>query len=701
MKNNILIKNSLIGLILALLLFSCKENKPKGDEFSWSPDGKKLALVNVESNELLLVELEANQIKQVTPIDSISDEKAKIYLSGWSRDGSYLLYAKSSSSALEILTYAIAEQKLTRIDRIPIDEKKGIEGKVFVSWSPTMNRILWLSWNKPGEHLLFSALPDGKDKKLLIKLVGEKIFPFPAWSPDGEWITYSIYIQDGHKNNGLWKMKSDGSENQQIFPTNEITAFQWQPDGSHLAVVKKVVSKTNQEQGKSKDSTYLYKLSLIDSNGENESFLSEEKLQIVKLAWSPDGKQLAFFQWQDNSSAVWVFDLASNQKVKINFNKVQDFFGWGSSDQLFYTTDYPKELVTETKEQKDVRELFETLRGVLNENLLVKTAQFQQSNQNTNIFAFVSGGENNAVAYYKSSKPNVSIDETYYPVIEFSDGERLYPVRTKAQYIAAADECYLNQNYTAALDHLSHYWEVDLNATNFDAQFNLAKMIEKLKADPDSSQFKRNYEALKDGALLKTMLTLRKLNQNEKADWLRNQFQKLIFHISVTSENQKDISDEIYWSLMGAYSRYNELAAGISDLDRLRQTDELDSNLIAFTNYAQAILAIQAKQYELSLRKMESAIKFLSPELAELDDIKGLLSLCLSNLNEKRAALLVLILQETMRRFPENKDVFQIYDMLGDVYLKQGQREKAMEAYQTAVVLNFDRHDIWHKILGE
>ncbi|HEX9971840.1 MAG TPA: tetratricopeptide repeat protein, partial [bacterium] len=71
------------------------------------------------------------------------------------------------------------------------------------------------------------------------------------------------------------------------------------------------------------------------------------------------------------------------------------------------------------------------------------------------------------------------------------------------------------------------------------------------------------------------------------------------------------------------------------------------------------------------------------------------------NLNEKRAALLVSILQETMRRFSANKDIFQIYDMLGDVYLKQGQREKALEAYQTAVVLNFDRHEIWHKILGE
>jgi Tol biopolymer transport system component len=698
MRNSIIIKNILVGLIVALFIVSCKENEPKGDEFSWSPDGKKLAMINVESKELVLIELEGEKISHVTPIDSIAGEKEKIYMPCWSRDGRYLLYAKSSKAALDVLIYDFEDNKLTRIDHIPIDEKKGVEGKVFISWSPTMNRILWMSWNNLAEPLLFSALPDGKDKKLLIKLHGEKNYTFPAWSPDGEWIAYLVNIQDGNKNNGLWKIKYDGTENQQFFPANEITTFQWQPDGSHLSVVQKVVVQNDQQQDKSTDIKHQYNLSLIDSDGESEKLLSEEQLQILKLIWSPDGKQIAFLQVQDNSRDLWIINLMSNKKVKLNFNKVEDVFGWEDSNRLFFTIDYPKALVQQTKEQNDVRDFFETLRGIQRENLLIVTDRFQQKNLDKNIYAFTVGGQNSSSAYYKSFKPNISSTEIYFPIIEFNTNEKIYLAQTKDQYIAAADECYLSQKYQAAFDYLTHYWDIDLNGTDFQDWFNMEKIIEKLKIDPDSSQYKQTIKALDDGTILRTILTMRKLNQNEKANWLWNQLQKLTVHISADSKNKKDLADEVYWSFMNIYSSYDELASGIIDLDRFLQSDNLDSNLITLTNYSQAILAIQDKQYNLSLQKLGSAIKYLPQNKAELDDIKGLLSLCASNLKGKKEMLIVPILQQTIERFPDDKNVFQIYDMLGDIYLKQDQREKAMAAYQNAVVLNFDKQEIWDKI---
>ena len=58
MKSRSYLKSIIAIILIGLMISSCKENEPKGDEFSWSPDGKKLAMVNVESKELVLVELE-------------------------------------------------------------------------------------------------------------------------------------------------------------------------------------------------------------------------------------------------------------------------------------------------------------------------------------------------------------------------------------------------------------------------------------------------------------------------------------------------------------------------------------------------------------------------------------------------------------------------------------------------------------------
>jgi len=174
MNNKISIKILFLAMLICLFVASCKENKPKGDEFCWSPDGNKLAMINVESQELLIVDIEDDCIENITPIDNYSGEKAKIYAPTWSTDGQFLLYTKSNKESLDIFVYSLPGKKHTHIDNFQITEQENLKGNAFPSWSPTLNEILWVTWNNLASHQIFSCLPDGKNKKLLIKVIGEE-----------------------------------------------------------------------------------------------------------------------------------------------------------------------------------------------------------------------------------------------------------------------------------------------------------------------------------------------------------------------------------------------------------------------------------------------------------------------------------------------------------------------------------------------
>jgi len=221
-----------------------------------------------------------------------------------------------------------------------------------------------------------------------------------------------------------------------------------------------------------------------------------------------------------------------------------------------------------------------------------------------------------------------------------------------------------------------------------------------MTTDHDSSQFVRIAVGLKNGALLRTVMTLRKLNQAENADWLFDQVKKLSLHIYSSEQDKKDKLDEIFWTLMGNYSRYNEFTSGIQDLDRFLQSEKPDSSLITYVNYTQFVMAFENGEYDMALEKMKTAIEFLPKKLAELNDIADLLMLYRSNFSRRQEAMLVPILHQLINRFPNHKHVSQIYEMLGDLQLKRDRRDEALAAYQSAVVKEFDNHEIWDKILG-
>ena len=118
-------------------------------------------------------------------------------------------------------------------------------------------------------------------------------------------------------------------------------------------------------------------------------------------------------------------------------------------------------------------------------------------------------------------------------------------------------------------------------------------------------------------------------------------------------------------------------------------------------------LILESRGYEVigarnglqALEKMKTTLQFLPEDLVELEDIVSLIRLYLGNFNEMQQEKLVSSLQQLIDRFPHDQHNSLIYELMGDLYFKRDQREEALAAYQSAVVCEFDHHEIWDKIL--
>ncbi len=187
------------------------------------------------------------------------------------------------------------------------------------SCSPDGERIVFTN-HFDGEVQVIVMNADGSGRKVV---AGEKIgnsypnYAYPVWSPDGTQIIYASnprgVFRDGDYD--IFIMDTDGFYNVRLID-NEVndSDLAWSPDGEWLAFSLSHRVGYNVDLGRNEFNQELY---IIRPDGSDRVQLTDHPARDTEPAWSPDGTKIAFASDRDGDTDIYVMDIARGRVVQL------------------------------------------------------------------------------------------------------------------------------------------------------------------------------------------------------------------------------------------------------------------------------------------------------------------------------------------------------------------------------------------------
>lgn len=687
MKNSFFLL--MIGLIYVLFTMSCKENEPRGDEFSWSPQNNQMVLNSLESKELLSLEISEKGPGKIVVIDSTKPGNMHFHEPSYSSDGEYVLFSKSTDNSYQIFVWSVSQKAVQKLIDLKFFDSKKLEQRINPFWSPKQNQVIWVDWLSAKKSLNSMNILD-KTNKVLFQASCGKLTPVAV--PNCDLISFIIQNHENPSSDGLWSIRSNGAGLQQIYKGDEIQAHLWSPDGRKIAVTREIEMKKKDQ----KKTYQQFELSIADSTGHIESTIFQYDKEILDFDWSPDGQKIAVVTGPDSLKNVWKMDVATGTPVKVTFDNVERFFGWGNNGEIYYTIKPENNLPVLTQFESELRDISNSLYGKNQENRLIKLLDFKPDFIEENIRSFSSHPTLDYAAYYKVYETGLFGSTHFCPIVKSPAGIQMI-ARDEGLHRLVADEMYLAGKYQLALDHLNQAFAIDFLA---DSTIQHLSLDPNLKMQPDSIQKMVVQEKFIDFPLIKVILILRKMGKIELASKYFGVYQEYL-NFQLNNKNTfKNKPDESNWQLLTTYSFFRAFSEGIQDIDKLLGSLPEDSAYISTSCVVQAVLAVENGQSDLGLDKLKKAILMLPANDSDSNDFPIILSLIERRLEPGMSDKFMAICELAISRLSKNEKISEFYEFLGDRYLKKNQSEKAYSAYQQAVAANPDGHEMWEKLFA-
>jgi TolB protein len=235
-----------------------------------------------------------------------------------------LLAAPALKETEPRLLYVAADDAGMQIHAIKVDGS-GIEkltsgdgNRLFPAWSPDGKRIAYSVQQANAQHIWVMDA-DGKNPRQLTKAepgVEMAANRGPAWSPDGKKIAFTRYTGQGWD---VFVMNADGSNLTNLSDSATYDADPaWSPDGKHIVFTSDRVG----------DGFRLY---VMTADGKDVKELTREGNPngFVYPAWSPDGKRIAYAHPGEGGLQIWVVDTdGSNKKQLTQLTSSNSYATW-------------------------------------------------------------------------------------------------------------------------------------------------------------------------------------------------------------------------------------------------------------------------------------------------------------------------------------------------------------------------------------
>ena len=229
-------------------------------EFSWSPDGQRLAFVG-----------------------------------GHEREEEIFVVVNADGSGLKQLTHSPANRKRTDYDWSDNP-----------AWSPDGKLIAFdgATFETGGDSQIYLMRSDGTGRRKLTHISAGYTW-LPAWSPDGSTLMFERDLSNGiidlyamHPNNGTRRKIARITNERDL-----CGCAVWSRDGTKIAY----------EAGSPKGKPDIY---VMNADGSAQTRLTHSPARDENPDWSPDGTQIAFYSERPGNAEIYVMNSDGTQQVR-------------------------------------------------------------------------------------------------------------------------------------------------------------------------------------------------------------------------------------------------------------------------------------------------------------------------------------------------------------------------------------------------